>query len=280
MEQQGTFYGKISDLQTTFTFSNDSTKDMIKSDKGDIFIYGIPETGPDFTSDITRREKNGFHLGLFYADFSPQSAEKGETLFIGKKEIKQMNLDFFALGRNHNFRLFRFSERILGAYPGSPEPCSLDECGERFVISLEVDGNKITSFRRIPVNTITINSHEIDCTSFITEKELIKAIKDSGTRDTMNRIELRGSRNFATGRALKEELTGYYRGLKVIDKTDIPWKVFMDESSMASGLKGMFFRNLAEAVRTNSSHNPDYNLVKKIFSDSGNNAGGILFCDS
>lgn len=280
MEQQGSFSGRISELRTTCTFSGNNKETMVKSGKGDIFIYGIRTGDSGIPADITRKEKNGFHLGLFYADFSPQSTEKDGGSFIGKREIKQMNLDFFALGRNHGFRLFRFSERILGAYPGSPEPCSLDECGERFVISLEIEGNKIASFKRIPVNTVTVYSHEIDCTSISIEKELIKSIKNAGTRDTMNRIELCGVRNFTIGKNLREELTGHYRGLKVIDRTDIPQKVFMDESSSAEGFRGMFFRNLSETIKINPNYNPDYTLIKALFSESGSETGGILFCDS
>ncbi len=273
MEQQGSFPGGISGLKTTCTFSGDKNPAMIKSEKGDIFIYGTP-------ADITRKEKNGFHLGLFYADFSPQSTENNEAVFIGKKEIKQMNLDFFALGRNHGFRLFRFSERILGAYPGSPEPCSLDECGERFVISIEIEDNKISSFKRIPVNTVTVFSHEIDCAPVSSEKELIMLIKDAGKRDTMNRIELCGPRNFIIGKSLSEELTGYYRGLKIIDKTDVPQKIFLEEHSSVSGFKGIFFRNFSESIRLNPHYNPDYMLIKELLSDSDSKTGGILFCDS
>jgi len=273
MEQPVSFPGILSGLKTTWTFSGENNSTMIKSDKGDIFIYGTP-------ADITRKEKNGFHLGLFYADFSPQSTEKKEPGSIGKKEIKNMNLDFFALGKNHSFRVFRFSERILGAYPGTPEPCSLDECGERFVISIEVEDNRINSFKRIPVNTVTVNTHEIDCTTITSEKELISSIKNSGNRDTMYRIELLGSRNFAAGRILKEELTGYYRGLKIIDRTLLSQAAFMEESSSGNGFKGMFFRNLSHSIKINPHMNPDFNLIKELFSDHGNKTGGVLFCDS
>ncbi len=277
---QGSFSGRIADLNTTFTFSCSNKERMIKSAKGDIYIYGIHTDNSGTASDIKRSEKSGFHIGLFYADFSPQSTDKGGAGFLGKSEIKRMNLDFFALGRNHGFRLFRFSERILGAYPGSPEPCSLDECGERFVISLEIEDNKISSFKRIPVNTVTVYSRKIDCTPLSSEDELVKSLKNAGERDTMNRIELCGSREFIIGKSLREELTGYYRGLKIIDRTDIPQKVFMEESSFADSFRGMFFRNFSEFIKINPHYNPDYTLVKKLLSDTGNDTGGILFCDS
>lgn len=280
IEKQNYISDKNTEFKTTHSFSNKNKDVIVKSEKGDIFIYGIPDINSAFPSDITRKEKKGFHIGLFYADFSPQSIEKKAAGCIGKKEIKNMNLDFFALGKNHSFRLFRFSERILGAYPGSPEPCSLDECGERFVISIEIEDSRISSFKRIPVNTVTVNSHEIDCSTISSEKELISSIKKSGNRDTMNRIELCGSRNFAAGHILKEELTGYYRGLKVIDRTLLSQSAFMEESASGNGFKGMFFRNLSQSIKMNPHLNPDFNLIKELFSVSGNETGGVLFCDS
>lgn len=279
MEPKGPQAGIVPELKATCCFSEKNKELMIKSGKGDIFIYGINCADPAI-SGITRKEKNGFHIGLFYADFSPQATEAGNTGCIGKKEIKDMNLDFFALGKSHCFRLFRFSERILGAYPGSPEPCSLDECGERFVISIEIGDNRISSFKRIPVNTVTVNSHEINCSSITSEKELLSSIKKIGSRDTMNRIELTGSRNFSTGAELREELTGYFRGLKVIDMTEPSQKVFMEEASSGNGFRGMFFRNLSERVNENPGKGPDHNLVKELFSHGESETGGILFCDS
>lgn len=280
MEKQGSAHDALAEIRTDFTFTDESREKTVKSDKGDIFIYGRQSGDRAISADITRKEKNGFHIGLFHADFSPQSTEKGIVNCIGKKEIKQMNLDFFALGKSHCFRVFRFSERILGAYPGSPEPCSLDECGERFVVSFEIEENKITSFRRIPVNTVTVNSHEIECTTLKSENELIQSIKNSGSRETMNRIELTGHRDFTTGPVLKEELTGYFRGLKVIDRTDLSQRVFLEESASAGGFRGLFFRNLSQNLKSNPRITPDYNMMKDLLSGTGSETGGILFCDS
>lgn len=280
MEEHSSPPEKIPELRTTYSFSDKNKEAMVKSGKGNVFIYGISSANSASPSVITRKEKNGFHIGLFYADFSPQSVENEGMGCIGKKEIKNMNLDFFALGKSHGFRLFRFSERILGAYPGSPEPCSLDECGERFVISIEVEESRISSFKRIPVNTVTVNSHEINCATISSERELVSSIKNIGSRDTMNRIELLGRRDFAAGPALREELTGYFRGLKVIDRTETSQRVFMEEASEAAGFKGMFFRNLSEKMKENPGMNPDYKLIKELLSRRENEDGGILFCDS
>lgn len=280
MEQNGTLPNPLSYLKTTFTFESINKDIMVKSDKGEIYIYGSGCINSPVPADITRCEKNGFHIGLFHADFSPQSTEKGVINCIGKKEIKQMNLDFFALGKSHGFRLFRFSERLLGAYPGSAEPCSLDECGERFVISIDIENNRIASFRRIPVNTVTVNSREIDCTSLNSESDLIDSIKNTGNMDSLNRIELLGTRDFGTGPSFGEELRGCFRGLKVVDRTEITQRAFIEEASADSGFRGMFFRNLQVKGKSSPRMMPDAVIMKELFAGRETDAGRILFCDS
>ncbi len=280
MEQGGSVYNALSDLKTTFTFENSNKDTMVKSGKGEIYIYGSGNIDSQIPADLTRCEKNGFHIGLFHADFSPQSTDKGAANCIGKKEIKQMNLDFFALGKNHGFRLFRFSERLLGAYPGSPEPCSLDECGERFVISIDIENNRIASFRRIPINTISVNSREIDCSAVNSESDLISTIKNSGDMNALNRIELLGTRDFSTGPALREELSGCFRGLKVIDRTELTQRAFIEEASAEPGFRGMFFRNLQIKGKSNPLMMPDVEIMDELFTCRENDAGRILFCGS
>jgi len=279
-EPEGLPHELVSDLNTTYTFSDDRKDTMVKSDRGDIFIYGQHSGNSAFSPGIKRKGKQGFHIGLFYADFSPQSVEKNAQGCIGKREIKNMDMDFFAMGKSHCFRLFRFSERILGAYPGSPEPCTIDECGDRFVISMEIEANRVSFLKRIPVNTVTVQSHEIDCATIGNEKELIEIIKNSGSRDTMNRLQLHGSRDFTIGPSLSEKLTGYFRGLKIIDMTEPSQKTFLEEGGAGESFRALFFRNLESRIKNDPANSPEYNLMKNILSGNDDETGGILFCDS
>ncbi len=270
----------ITELKTKYTFYDAKKETVIKSEKGEIFIYGLHNVDSEPLPAIRRIEKKGFHIGLFHADFTPHGSENNIKGCIGKKEIKNMELDFFALGKFHNFRLFRFSERILGAYPGSPVPCSIDETGERYVISLEIEDNRIVSFRRITVNCATVSNQEIDCSDIKSERELINTIKGAGARESMNRIELHGKRDFSIGSALNKEVTGHFRGLKIIDMTKPSSEVFIDEASAGNNLKSLFFRNLSLMLDKNPEINLDYDLMINLFSVYDPDKGGILFCDS
>ncbi|MCL1833338.1 MAG: metallophosphoesterase, partial [Leptospirales bacterium] len=134
LTSQDNINDKVLNLNTTFTFSDDKGF-MVKSSKGEIFIYGLWGKKASDEWDIARSKEDGFHIGLFYADFTPQINNSLDKLSIKKNNIKKMNLDFYALGKSHTFKMFKLYNKIIGAYPGSSESCSIDESGDRFIVS-------------------------------------------------------------------------------------------------------------------------------------------------
>jgi len=72
LTSKGRLNSAISEITTTYTFSNDKADSMVKSSKGDVFIYGMQCSSFNKEWSITRADKKGFHIGLFYADYNPQ----------------------------------------------------------------------------------------------------------------------------------------------------------------------------------------------------------------
>ena len=142
---------KILQLNTTFTFS-DNKSSMIKSSKGNVFIYGLCNKASPDEWDIERAKEDGFHIGLFYTDFNPQINDSSDSLSVKKNNIKKMNLDFYALGKKHTFKMFKLYNKIIGAYPGSSDICEVDESGDRFVVSMEIEGSELLNIKKISVN--------------------------------------------------------------------------------------------------------------------------------
>ena len=164
LSSQDSINEKILGLNTTFTFSDDKSA-MIKSSKGDIFIYGLWCKNPSDEWDIVRSENDGFHIGLLYADFNPQKNNSPDKMSIRRDNIKKMNLDFYALGKNHTFKMFKLYNKIIGAYPGSSDICSIDETGSRFVISMEVEDNELLSIKKIIVKSAKILKTDVSVPS-------------------------------------------------------------------------------------------------------------------
>ena len=85
-----------------------------------LFIYGVPATAGFDVSKIRKISDEGFHLGLFHVDFDfDREAGTSPVYRIQKNDIRTVGLDFYAFGFNHNFRMFKIMDRIIGVCPGS-----------------------------------------------------------------------------------------------------------------------------------------------------------------
>jgi DNA repair exonuclease SbcCD nuclease subunit len=159
---------KILSLNTTAIFSEYSEKPQIyEKDGSRLYIYGAPPSQKNDISKIKRINDDGFHIGLFYADFDIDGTPENTNMFkIPKNMIKSLSLDFYALGYSHSFRMFKILNRIIGAYPGSPEPVSINETGDRYAISVSIMNNEIFHIKRLSVNSVKINEIILNCTEY------------------------------------------------------------------------------------------------------------------
>ncbi len=270
----------ISEISTTFTFSDDRNQSMAKSSKGNIFIYGLQSRSISREWDITKAEIDGFHIGLFHADFNPQNNGSPDTESIKKDDIKKMNLDFYALGKNHNFKMFRLSNRIIGAYPGSPEPYSIDETGDRFAISMEIEDNAIGNIKRIAVNTAKILSEEIDCSTVINQNTFIEKIKSTYPYRSLVNITLTGERDFLIENNFNAVLSEHFRGLKITDISLPSLKVMIEENIEGDDLKDVFFRTLKEHINDPAAKKFRSGIIAEIISQKNTpeKKGGNILC--
>lgn len=272
----------ISSLANCFYFSDKKEDEYIKSNKGDLYIYGLQAQSTHSTDTITRCREKGFHLGLFYADYQPDSMDLQNKECLNRESMKQMNMDFYALGKSHFFKMFRSQNKIIGACPGSPEPCYIDESGDRFVISMEILNRGIANIKRIPINTASVLTGSIDCSAIKQETDLIDKIKAFAKEDKILNIVLTGIRNFELNK-LENELAGYYRGLQIVSKTapslNMQISSFCDDNS----LKGEIHRTLRKKIENKNipeNINPDA-LARILFFrfSQASSREEVIFCD-
>jgi len=272
---------EIKEIITTFTFSDSSDSYVYKSSLGDIFVYGLQNMSVNNTWSIERKVPEGFHIGLFYTDFSPQITGVSDTGCIKKDDMKKMNLDFFALGKSHNFKMFRSSNKILGACSGSAEPCSMDEYGERYAVSMDLDGNNLPGIKRIAVNKVKILNEDVDCRQFAGQTELIEKIKLSWPGSSLININFSGERDFLIEKSFITKLTDYFRNLKIHDNSIPTLKVIIEENINSDSLKGLFYRNLRDAISEAGNKMDNRLLADIILQRNGNNKTGEgVLCDS
>jgi len=269
----------VSEISTTFTFSDEKNEFMVKSAKGDIYIYGLQSKSSSKEWNITRSEQEGFHIGLFHADFNPQHSGSSDTGAIKKDDIKKMNLDFYALGKNHNFRMFRFANRIIGAYPGSAEPCSINETGDRYAISIDIEDNALSNIKRIAVNTGKILTDEIDCSTIINQNTLFEKIKSTYPYKSIVNIILTGERDFLIENSFNTAFSEHFRGLKITDISLPSLKVMIEENIEGDDLKEIFFQTLNEQIKGTAAEKFKSETIAEIISrknSKGKREGDIL----
>jgi DNA repair exonuclease SbcCD nuclease subunit len=214
-----------------------------------LFVYGFPATS---TNDIVRARKNseeGFHVGLFHADFSLGEVQERSRVYVLKKnDIKSLNLDFYALGHHHFFKLFKFQNRLIGAYPGSPEAVSFNETGDRYVLSISVDNNEICQIKRLTVNSLRLKDSALDCERILTSSELAGTLLQERSEKTVLRAVLTGERRFKLGENFADELSREFHRLIFIDRSFPTLDLLMDEFAGENSLRGEFFSCLKEKI--------------------------------
>jgi DNA repair exonuclease SbcCD nuclease subunit len=196
---------------------------------------------------------------------------------IKKDNIKKMKLDFYALGKKHTFKMFKLYNKIIGAYPGSSESYSIDETGDRFVISMEVENSELQNIKKIAVNSNKILSGEIDCSDILNQTDLFEIIKSDYPADSIINIALAGGRDFIIESNFINGLSEYFRGVKATD-VSVPSLKIMIEENTDDSLKGVFFQILNEKVDEDELNEADSEMLAGIISQrvASNKREGVV----
>lgn len=260
--ESGTDPSLLSGLNASKIFyeSDDISPYRFSKDNQDVFIYGLAATTKRNVSEIKKESDNGFHLGLFHADIYLNEESKATKISMIKKEdIILSNLDFYALGHNHQFKLFKSSGRYIGAYPGSPEAVTIDEKGDRYALSIIINNDEIYQIKRLTVNSLKLDNLVFDCSSANDLNPLLNILKDKQSGDTIIKILLTGKRTFKLDQAEIEKIKENYLDIFIEDKSSPAINVFANEFADEESLRGEFFSILCRKI-TNNEVPPDIDV--------------------
>ncbi|HEY1406277.1 MAG TPA: DNA repair exonuclease [Spirochaetota bacterium] len=222
-----------------FVFDKDGQK---------IFIYGLPPATEENLAEIEKIPEEGFHVGLFHTKIE-DSESTNDRLKI--EDLKSRKLDFYALGHNHNFKLYKYMDTIVGAYPGSPEGTSAEETGDRYVLSLTVENNELTQIKRLTINTITIATQEISCedTGLDSFFEIISGMQDEKVCAI---VTLRGRRPYLIPDDRLTEVRKKFYDLVLIDNSNLSLGTLAEEYAQEKSLRGDFYRQIKKSIHDGS----------------------------
>ncbi len=229
----------IHEIPSTVTLSGCSEKFFnLMLDTQMVYCYG----GGNDIAGITKAGQEGFHIGVFHIDLEENNHTAVDPHAISVKLLKSMPLDFYALGHHHNFSMYKYKNKIIGAYPGSPEAVTFSETGDRYVLSITVMNNEIHQIKRITVNSVRIESLTIQCPAIHSNEELHNLLKPYNNPSVVLHCTLEGVRSFNSNEILA--ICNRCAGVMLDDNSKLSGEsicaMYKDEKT----LRGYFFTEL------------------------------------
>jgi len=286
LNSKNTVPSSLFNLNATYIFSNPeySAPFVYSNNDEKLFIYGIPASRNSEILKIQKLKNSGFHMGLFHADFNlSDPIDEKNPFFIEKKHLKKLDLDFYAIGSNHNFKIFKLFDRVIGVCPGSPEAVNEDETGDRYVVSLFIKNNLMTKLRRLSVNSMRIIHTAIDCSNTDSSESIFESLKKNRSQNTIQHVVLTGERKFTISENEINDCKGKFCDLIITDKSYPPFENLIRMYEQEDSTRGEFFNILKELDKSGKiPENIDQNNLSKILSRITNstcNSMEDLLCD-
>ncbi len=246
----------------------------------EIFIYGLPAFSRHDLSEINKISGYGFHIGVFHADFYFNEENRTNKIrMIEKEDIMSLNLDFYALGHNHQFKLFKSGGKYIGAYPGSPEAVKFDEDGDRYALSITVKDNDIFQIKRHTVNSLKLESIVFDCGTSKDLNSILEMLNGKKSDDKILKVRLTGRRNFRLDHGDIEKINSENKNIYIENESSPTINLFIDEFANEDSLRGEFFKLLDQKIK-NDQFPPGINadILSDIF-DKVINSGSYTLED-
>ena len=211
-----------------------------------LFVYGFPASSNFNFSKISKinkeenkEETNGFHLALLHIDFAKERQKKDFDINV---------FDFFALGYNHNFKMYKLFDKIIAAHPGSPQALNLNEIGDRYALSIRISNTKSLKLKHVKVNTKRIVDEIVDCTEYIDTDALVNKTKSKIDNNDYVKLHLTGKRSFPLKTDILEELNDNALGFCIIDDSSPSVEALQLEAIGENTIKCEFLELLYDKI--------------------------------
>lgn len=254
IDAEGTATSLLNLLNVSRVFDESNSSEPFEITRGgqSVYVYGVPPLNGNATQNISRQSSEGFHIGLFHGDINLNGEEMNDCpLVITKQDLKRMNLDFYALGHYHNYKLYKNLGVVIGAYPGSPEAVTFGEPGERYVLSMIIGSDRIQQIKRLTINTKVVEVLDLDCSVLGSARDVLKRLEECGSLKKICRLRLTGERNFILSPDEVAAAGKKFDNLILCDESMPTIDVLIKNYKNENTLKGDFFLVLEERFSNN-----------------------------
>ena len=251
---QGTIPSFMHDLNASCIFSSapNPTPYLYMKDNQKLYIYGMPAAAGCDISMIKKISGDGFHIGLFHVNFDFDKDNNNSPVYkLQKNDIKTLELDFYAFGFCHNFKMFKIMDRIIGVCPGSPEATTFDETGDRYVISVIIKENKLYQIKRLTVNSMKLHRHLFDCSGMATTGPIKELLENNKSKKIIQKLIITGERDFVLHESELLKYKNDFFRLDIIDESIPTVESLIEEFQYENSLRGEFYKTLKEHIDRN-----------------------------
>jgi DNA repair exonuclease SbcCD nuclease subunit len=207
---------------------------------GNVVICGSEDT----SAELPPLAKEDLNIVTLPGQVVPHRHGDGE---IGLSELCDKGIDYLALGHIHAPRIEKLDSRGFYCYPGCPEGRGFDEIGERGVVLLDTDGERLKkSF--LPIARRTLHDISIDVSAAESQHEIeaivLREIAEVRESDLL-RIRLVGARSahlLPDVLQLSASLEGNHFHVEIKNETVV--KIDPSEYENDLSLRGEFVRTV------------------------------------
>lgn len=182
-----------------------------------------------------------------------RSNVKDDAGVIALPALKNRNIDYLALGHIHSYKKEKLDNRGIYCYSGCPEGRGFDECGDKGIVLLEVEDDKVTE-TFVPMASRLLHEVKVDISGRETATDILRAVDekvaDIPSKD-MVKIILQGYYTVDTEKDFTyfdQAMEGRFYFLKWKDETRL--SIDYKEYENMISLKGEFVRTVMNGKET------------------------------
>lgn len=206
--------------------------------------------------EINIEDKEKINILITHASLDGGYDDQRVYNTISRSKLKQLNLDYVALGHIHKINMSTENKKII--YPGSTISLGFDELGEHGMIVGNIENKKI-ELEFIKLDEKEFKEIELDITNINEPEELLEKIETLELNEKdLYKIILIGSRNFEINTYKLYKQIEARNIIKIKNKTKIGYD--LNKIANNTTLKGIFAGEMLDKLK---DENIDKETIEK-----------------
>lgn len=184
----------------------------VQTDSGPLYVYGIaydPAECRDPLATFHRADGRGIHVALFHAAIDDDPGDDGpgdddttaepggaSSLVTTRSALRELDVDYIALGGDHRHRTLGDLDDIPACYPGAFAACDVTESGPRGYVLADVDADGPPRIEHRSAGVAEVATVELDVTGCIDQDAIAASLSERVPDGMLPAVRLTGEPSF------------------------------------------------------------------------------------